>query len=121
VSGEGELRQVIDIPGLADVLTLLAEIKEQIVTTGDDLAGRIDSAVTTLSNVMSEEAQTISEAIRDLQAANAPSPIVAQIQASVTRLENAAAAAKSAADQSAADLAAEEAAEQPPPPPPAGT
>ena len=116
MSGEGTIRQVIDIPQLADVLARLDDLKELIVTTGDDLAGRIDSAVTTLSNVMSEEAQTISEAIRDLQAANAPSPIVAQIQASVTRLENAAAAAKSAADQSAAALAAQEAADNPPPP-----
>jgi len=116
VSGEGELRQVIDIPLLGTVLAALAEIKELIVTTGDDLAGRIDSAVTTLSNVMSEEAATIQEAIRDLQAANAPSAVIGQIQASVTRLESAANAAKSAADQSAADLAAQEAADNPPPP-----
>ena len=46
MSGEGELRQVIDIPLLGTVLAALAEIKELIVTTGDDLAGRIDSAVT---------------------------------------------------------------------------
>ena len=116
MSGEGELRQVIDIPLLGTVLAALAEIKELIVTTGDDLAGRIDSAVTTLSNVMSEEAATIQEAIRDLQAANAPSAVIGQIQASGTRLESAANAAKSAADQSAADLAAQEAADNPPPP-----
>lgn len=118
MSGEGTIQ--IDIPLLSGVLALLGEIKGLIMTTGDDLAARIDAAVTTLSNVMAEEAATIQEAIRDLQAANAPSPVIAQIQASVSRLEAAAGAAQSSATASAADLAAQEAADQPPPPAPAG-